>query len=84
MQLTLEIAESGTPEVIYDGALVDGMETAFLAYAASIGGRYETRARRWWFESAREYVENGLEPIYTLFNNSELHIWRVLQGDPTS
>jgi hypothetical protein len=84
MQLTLEIAESGTPEVIYDGALVDDMETGFLDFAANIGGRYETLARRWWFEKGREYVEDGLEPIYSLFDHTTLHVWRVLQGEPTS
>lgn len=78
MRLELSISE-GTPEVIYEGSLVDEMETAFYAYVGAVGGRYESKCVRWWTTYGRNSVEDGLEPLLSLLNGSELHSWKVWQ-----
>jgi hypothetical protein len=80
MQLTLTEGDEGAdPVVIYEGLLIDEMESALFAHADAVGGRYARNVRRWWTSSAKENVEEGLEPVLVLFNGPVLNTWKAHQ-----
>ncbi len=80
MQLTVRLGDlEETPEVVYEGALIDEMEAALFAHVEQTPGRYERNVKRWWDTGGREHVEEGLEPLWAGFNGSQLTTWKVYQ-----
>lgn len=80
MQLTVRQGdESADPEVVYEGSVIEELEVSLFDYVDITGGRYATKVKRWWNDSARENVEDGLEPQFNLFNGTVLTMWKVYQ-----
>lgn len=80
MQLTVRLGdESADPEVVYEGSVMDELEVSLFDHVDVSGGRYARNVKRWWNDSAKENVEDGLEPLWAGFNGTQLTTWKVYQ-----